>query len=171
MSAVTAVGWGSALMRCGAVVWGCVGLLFYVMSILSPCIDELRLASHPPTPPSSPPSLPLIGLALFLAASWWQHTSHRTLASLRSPSSTPPHRSVYGVPTSGSFRVLVCPHYSAEMLIYLALCCIRWSALQGLVLGWVGVNLTITARKTRQWYAQRWPHQQQRRWCIIPWVY
>ena len=151
----------------------CAGLLFYVVSILSPTIDELRIASHSssasPSQPPSPFSLsPLLTLPLFLAASLWQHSSHRTLASLRSP--TPPHPPTYAVPTRGSFRLLVCPHYTAEVLIYLAFWCVRWSALQALVLLWVLVNLCITAGKTREWYAQRWPHLASR-WCVMPWLY
>ena len=145
-----------------ALVW-LFGALFYAAAVLSPLIDELR------SPPASPlPPLPLVacGVLLFAAASWWQTTTHRQLGALRSTGSA------YAVPASASFRWLLCPHYTAEMGLYLAFCCLRPSLLQLLALLWTAANLSVTARKTRQWYLQRWPNRPdlRQRWAVLPFI-
>jgi len=137
------------------------------MAAVSPLIDEMN-GSTSFTSSSSLSPLFLPGVLVFLLASWWQASSHRALAKLRSVGSEERYR----VPASGAFRLLLCPHYSAEIVIYFALYCVRPSVLQGLVLVWTVVNLTITARKTRDWYIRQWPHHEflRHRWCILPFL-
>lgn len=88
------------------------------------------------------------GISLFLWASKQQHNAHSYLFGLRK----------YTLPTQGSFRYLVCPHYTFECLAYLALSILaapegEWvnkTVLCALV--FVGVNLGVTAAGTKEWY-------------------
>lgn len=105
---------------------------------------------------------------LFLIASGIQHDCHHFLFSLKK----------YTLPEHPIFRGIVCPHYGAECIIYLSLALL--AAPPGQVvnktmltcLGFVAVNLGITAQTTKQWYMQKFDQDKvQNRWLMIPYIY
>ena len=147
------------------------GALFYVALILSPVCDQLQRAGGSGAKERADTSA--VGSAtaviVFVAGSVWQHRCHRTLAELRP--STPSTVPAYSIPRGSGFSYLLCPHYTAELVIYLAFAMLRSCLLQWLALVWTAVNLSITAHKTRQWYASKWPEGEwTRRWTIVPFV-
>lgn len=108
------------------------------------------------------------GLAIFFAAWLKQNECHRYLASLKK----------YTLPSQSLFSYLVCPHYTCECVIYLAISFIaappgrifNASVLCGLV--FVAVNLGATAHGTKQWYAQKFGAEQVAgRWKMVPFVF
>ena len=108
------------------------------------------------------------GLALFFAAWLKQNECHRYLASLKK----------YTLPSQGLFSYFVCPHYTCECVIYLAIafmaapsnCLFNTSVLCALV--FVAVNLGATAYGTKQWYAQKFGAEQvEGRWMMIPFAF
>lgn len=110
----------------------------------------------------------LLFLPLFILASWVQYDCHHYLSSLRK----------YSLPVHPNFKVLICPHYTAECIIYLSLSVLaapRWQVfnktiLMALVL--VLVNLGVTAESTRQFYEKRFgPGSIKGRWRMIPFLY
>ncbi|CAL5867322.1 uncharacterized protein PFLUO_LOCUS1537 [Penicillium psychrofluorescens] len=106
---------------------------------------------------------------LFLVASGIQHDCHHYLSTLKT----------YAVPDEHPmFRGVVCPHYGAECLIYLSLALLAAPpgqlANKTMVacLGFVVVNLGITAKTTKQWYIQKFGAEVvQGWWLMIPFVY
>ncbi|RGP59021.1 hypothetical protein FLONG3_11311 [Fusarium longipes] len=106
--------------------------------------------------------------ALFLVAYFKQNQCHRHLASLKK----------YTLPNEGWFKYIICPHYTSECLVYLA---IAWIAaphgqlLNKSVLGalvFVAVNLGATAKGTKAWYEQKFGADKVAgRWLMIPPVY
>ncbi|KAM7192529.1 Polyprenol reductase 2 [Rhypophila sp. PSN 637] len=116
-----------------------------------------------------------IGTATFLYAYTHQYITHAHLASLRKyslPSSDPKE--------SGTrlFKYLVCPHYTCECLVYLAIAItaspagqvVSKTLLCGLV--FVVVNLGVTARGTRAWYVDKFGKDAVKgKWNMIPWVF
>lgn len=107
-------------------------------------------------------------LALFAAASLKQYECHRYLARLEK----------YTLPTEGLFRYLVCPHYTCECAIYIAMAFVaapsgslfNRTLLCGLV--FVMVNLAATAYRTRQWYADKFGAAKlANRWSMIPYLF
>lgn len=105
---------------------------------------------------------------LFLVASGIQHDCHHFLFSLKK----------YSLPDHPIFRGIVCPHYGAECIIYLSFALL--AAPPGQIvnktmlacLAFVAVNLGITAQTTKQWYMQKYGHDQvQNRWLMIPYIY
>lgn len=110
----------------------------------------------------------LIGVPLFIMASGIQHDCHRYLASLRK----------YTLPTHPIFQLLICPHYTAECLVYVALAIIAAPAGSLInrtlfsVLVFVVCNLGITAESSREWYEKKFGADAIKgRWRMIPFVY
>ncbi|KAI2716584.1 hypothetical protein CBS147354_6852 [Penicillium roqueforti] len=105
---------------------------------------------------------------LFLVASGLQHDSHHYLYSLKK----------YTLPEHPMFRGVACPHYGAECIIYLSLALLaaprgEWiNKTMFSCLAFVAVNLGLTARNTKQWYAQKFGKDSvQDWWFMIPYVY
>ncbi|CAM1505382.1 Fc.00g110190.m01.CDS01 [Cosmosporella sp. VM-42] len=93
----------------------------------------------------------VLALALYCFACFKQNQCHRYLATLKK----------YTLPSQGWFEFLVCPHYTSECLIYVAIASaaappgrlFNNSVLCGLI--FVGVNLGATAEGTKKWYAEK----------------
>ncbi|OGE58488.1 hypothetical protein PENARI_c001G11252 [Penicillium arizonense] len=105
---------------------------------------------------------------LFLVASGLQHDSHHYLFSLEK----------YTLPQHPMFSGVVCPHYGAECVIYLSLSLLaapRGALVNKTMLAcmaFVAVNLGLTARNTKAWYAQKFGKDSVKDWWyMIPWLY
>jgi len=151
------------------------GALFYVALILSPVLDQLQRVDTRATQSARRYAVSsAAAVLLFVAGSLWQHRCHVTLAELRSVGSlhTATPKATYSVPRGAGFSSLLCPHYTAELLIYISFALMRPCVLQWLALLWTAVNLSTTAFKTRHWYASQWPYGEWRnRWTIVPYIF
>lgn len=110
-----------------------------------------------------------LGVAVFLSGNVLQLHSHWVLSQL---SSTTSSRHVYKIPKGGAFTLVSCPHYLAEIIIYIGLVVIQ----QGrghtwLILAWVVANLGLAADKTHKWYQRTFTSYPKKRKAIIPFVY
>ncbi|GAM90090.1 hypothetical protein ANO11243_081300 [Dothideomycetidae sp. 11243] len=117
---------------------------------------------------AAPSAHSFVAILLFLVASGPQHDCHAYLASLK----------VYMVPQHPAFHQLVCPHYFAECLIYLAMAIqaapsghlFNGTLLCALV--FVAVNLGVTADGTKKWYEDRFGVDSvKRKWKMIPFIF
>ncbi|KAK0647648.1 Polyprenol reductase 2 [Lasiodiplodia hormozganensis] len=149
-----------------------LGLLFYgAMSIAIWVEGAPALQASVDGSEIRPPLLGLRlvgGTLLFLWASKQQHNAHAYLFGLRK----------YTLPTQGAFRYIVCPHYTFECLIYLALSIV--AAPVGQVVNktvlcavvFVGVNLGVTAAGTKEWYATKFGSETvERRARMVPFIW
>jgi 3-oxo-5-alpha-steroid 4-dehydrogenase 3 len=109
-----------------------------------------------------------IAVPIFLLASGIQHDCHEHLASLKK----------YTVPQRYWFQWVLCPHYTSECLIYVAIAIV--AAPQGQILnktllaslGFVASNLAVTADSTRKWYIEKFGVENlAAHWRMIPYVY
>lgn len=98
-----------------------------------------------------PPSAKsFFGILLFILASGMQHDCHTYLASLKK----------YTLPAHPAFDLIVCPHYFAECVIYLALAIMSAPRGRGVVLNttmvtgllFVGSCLGCSSLMSREWY-------------------
>lgn len=93
----------------------------------------------------------MLSFPVFLLASGVQHDCHMYLASLPK----------YTLPMHPAFQVLICPHYTAECLIYLSFAIMGapGGALVNQTLFcaflFVYVNLSVSASTTKKWYAEK----------------
>jgi 3-oxo-5-alpha-steroid 4-dehydrogenase 3 len=84
----------------------------------------------------------------------------------------------YKVPSKGWFHFVSCPHYLAEILIYLSFAPVLYSSKNygshkaaALVL-WVATNLTVSAIKSHDWYLLQYPeYALLRRKAIVPFLF
>ncbi|MCJ1462287.1 hypothetical protein MMC07_000887 [Pseudocyphellaria aurata] len=150
-----------------------LGLTFYMAMGVAIWIEgaeallSVKLPFHSIT--LTAPSLrTLLSLSLFTLASVVQHDCHAYLASLPK----------YTLPMRQPFQYLICPHYTAECLIYLSLAFL--AAPDGSLfnrtiltaLMFVSINLSVTASTTMAWYAQKFGEEKVAgRWKMLPYVF
>lgn len=109
----------------------------------------------------------ILGVWLFAVSSVVQYRVHKHLAGLVK----------YSLPTSREFRWLVCPHYTAEVGVYLGMAVVAgrgWGVNGTLacLVAFVGVTLAEAGGVTREWYARKFGREwAQGRWVIVPGVY
>jgi len=101
-----------------------------------------------------------VSFTLCLYAQQQQARHHLILANLRrtDKDKDKPPSSVYLLPGGGWFHWVACPHYLAEILIYIGLAGLLQDTERGVVIvTWVTVSLTINALQSQRWYAQNIP--------------
>ncbi|GIK02423.1 hypothetical protein Aspvir_006476 [Aspergillus viridinutans] len=148
-----------------------LGLVFYLAATVAVWIEgtgtlttyKLTLDDFQVT--IAPTLRTFLCLPLFLIASGIQHDCHHYLFSLKK----------YTLPTHPMFRRIVCPHYTAECVIYLSLALL--AAPDGEMVNktllscftFVTVNLGVTAAISKRWYEQKLgPDAVKERWNMIP---
>jgi 3-oxo-5-alpha-steroid 4-dehydrogenase len=109
-----------------------------------------------------------VAVTIFGFASFQQNECHRHLASLKK----------YSLSDHGLFRYLICPHYTCECLIYLALAVVaapRGQLVNQTILCavfFVAVNLGVTAVGTKEWYRQKFGSEKVAgKWAMIPFIF
>lgn len=132
-----------------------IGLAFYMVDSIAIWVEGMPtlLAGGVHTSPSAElrTTKLIVGLCFFVAASIVQNRAHARLASLTS----------YRIPPGKLFQYVLCPHYTAEVVIYI--CFAMLGAPRG---SWLNVtmvaalifvvsNLGVTAIGTRQWYVDQ----------------
>ena len=110
----------------------------------------------------------IIGIPVFILASGIQHDCHAYLASLPK----------YTLPVHPMFQNFICPHYTAECLIYLSLAFI--AAPKDALINrtmfaafvFASANLTVTAATSKEWYERKFGKDAvAHRWIMVPGVY
>jgi hypothetical protein len=149
--------------------------------------------------------LPLVFLDATESKSWWtltgatfnlwaqyqQFRHHSVLANLRRFPSAKKERSTYHLPTSGWFRWITCPHYLAEIFIYLSFGVVLWGDAEEsdldppsnllemfLIFGqrhchwflllWVTTNLAVSALNNYDWYKKN--HSNLTQSALVPFL-
>jgi len=138
---------------------------FVLTSVAALALESSPFASLDITRPSIKT---FIATPIFILASTAQYICHRHLASLKK----------YTLPDHWLFKRLVCPHYTSECLIYVAICIVsapkgqflNRTVLAGL--GFVASNLGVTADSTRKWYIEKFGSEKLvGRWRMVPYIY
>ncbi|XP_072295421.1 polyprenal reductase [Eucyclogobius newberryi] len=111
------------------------------------------------------------GCALFVLASLLQHRSLALLAKLRTGESGNVETMAHKMPTGGGFELVSCPHYFAEVLIYISL----WVASGGLFTWWlvslyVFFNQALAAQLCHDHYKCKFESYPRQRKAFIPFV-
>ncbi|TGO50819.1 hypothetical protein BCON_0175g00050 [Botryotinia convoluta] len=140
-----------------------IGIAYYLFMGISVWIEGIRSIDI-----SKPSLKTCVAVPLFVIASVCQHDCHMYLASLKK----------YTLPSNPFFRHIVCPHYTSECLLYIAIAIaaapqgqfLNRTILAGLC--FVISNLGVTADSTRKWYATKFGVDSVNgRWRMIPYLY
>ena len=109
-----------------------------------------------------------VGTVIFLLAWVGQFRCHVHLAGLRK----------YSLPEEGLFRYFISPHYTCEVVLYVALSMV--TAPEGTIFNqtvlasllFVLANLGVTADRTKQWYSDKFGAERvAKKWRMIPFVF
>lgn len=153
------------------------GCGFYAMQIISyifesSCADQDFLAALEQDASSAQG---LTACAFFVFASLIQLRAHAHLAA--TPKNSFEGRrngGGYSLPRAAMFRVVMCPHYSAEILLYISFAVASYvSRTSVFALVWTAANLAVTAFRTRKMQIADGGAgaKLQVRWLIVPWVF
>ncbi|CAA9989587.1 polyprenol reductase, putative [Plasmodium knowlesi strain H] len=112
----------------------------------------------------------LLPVVVFLLGTLIQYDSHVRLAKLR-PKGERKLDSPYKVPHGGLFYFVSCPHYFAEILIYLSFLLLNWNFISLLSFTFVFLVLIKNGLQTHKWYLRtaREAYPKQRR-AIFPYI-
>lgn len=106
-----------------------------------------------------PASFGFISTIIFILASMDQCKNHQTLSSLIK----------YSLPTDGMFKIVCCPHYLDEILIYGSFT--RYNRAFWWPLAWVTLSLSISALENKKYYVAKFKETGQvPKWAIVPLV-
>mmetsp|Transcript_32863 Transcript_32863/g.47460 ORF Transcript_32863/g.47460 Transcript_32863/m.47460 type:complete len:214 (+) Transcript_32863:212-853(+) len=126
-----------------------VGILHY---ILVPLSIFLSIHEHRPQYQGSVNRI-AVTLTVFALSSYYQGRCHYILYQLKRNSQKSPGSSSYSLPREGLFHFVCCPHYTMEVILYMAL----WQTLPQsltclLIAMWTLSNLSVMAYKQYFWY-------------------
>lgn len=116
------------------------GLLFYVLAPLS-CLHA-PLCCHQP----GRNARALLGCAIFAAGFAMQAKGHRELLASAREAKDGEH----GDLNRGMFKLATCPHYGAEIVIYVGIAVMAWTVEGVLMLAFTCLNLSVAARARRR---------------------
>ena len=143
------------------------GMSYYVI------VPVTYLLASTPRTPSAPHTCwsASLGMTLFAAGSLIQWHAHHLLAHLGSKSSA---NTRYVIPRGGLFKLISCPHYFGEAVIYLGLgiACVPTRIAAWYPFVWVVANLTLAAGMTHRWYLTHFTtYRRLGRKAFIPFIY
>ncbi|XP_027883041.1 polyprenal reductase [Xiphophorus couchianus] len=147
------------------------GLGYYIVLGLTVLCSD-RTAKGPGTLLSRSDWICAAGFALFIAASLLQHQSIVLLAGLRKGKSGRVETLAHRVPEGGWFELVSCPHYFAELLIYVSL----GFALGGFSFTWwlvvlyVLFNQALAGQLCHDLYVSKYESYPKHRRAFIPFV-
>ncbi|KAM8888215.1 polyprenal reductase isoform 2-T2 [Synchiropus picturatus] len=114
----------------------------------------------------------VIGIVLFVVASWLQHQCMVLLAGLRTGKSGLVETLAHKVPHGGLFDWVSCPHYLAELLIYTSFSIIYGgqSLTCWLVVLYVFFNQALAAQLCHELYITKYKYYPRNRRAFIPFL-
>lgn len=114
----------------------------------------------------------VIGTLLFIWASLLQNRSLSMLAKMRTDSSGKVETLAHKMPCGGWFELVSCPHYLAELLIYVSMsvCCGCSSLTWWLVVLYVLCNQALAAQLCHDYYRSKFETYPTQRKAFIPFV-
>ncbi|XP_057696596.1 polyprenol reductase [Corythoichthys intestinalis] len=114
----------------------------------------------------------IAGIALFIVASVLQHQSMVLLAGLRTGKSGRVETLAHRMPKGGCFELVSCPHYLAELLVYVSLSLVAGglSLTWWLVVLYVFFNQALAALLSHDHYIAKYPSYPASRKAFIPFV-
>ena len=107
-----------------------------------------------------------VGVLLFITGYVLNRQADRQLRGLRAPDEFG-----YKIATVGMFRLISCPNYFGELVIWVGWALATWS-LPGLAFAiWTMANLVPRATTHHAWYRKTFPEYPSDRKALVPWLW
>ncbi|XP_038136618.1 polyprenol reductase [Cyprinodon tularosa] len=147
------------------------GLGYYIVLGLTVLCSD-KMARGPSTHLNQLDWMQTAGFLLFIAASLVQHQSMVLFAGLRKGKSGRVETLAHRVPEGGWFELVSCPHYFAELLIYISLGFVlgRFSVTWWLVVLYVLFNQALAGQLCHDLYVTKYESYPKHRRAFIPFV-
>ncbi|XP_053559935.1 polyprenol reductase isoform X1 [Bombina bombina] len=115
----------------------------------------------------------VLGVMLYIWASALQHRCHVMLANLRKSKMGTVITMNYAVPSGDWFDKVSCPHYFAELLIYISIAIVLgiWSTTWWLVVIYVLFSQALAAALCHEFYHEKFDSYPVQRKAFIPFVF
>ncbi|XP_077573906.1 polyprenal reductase [Stigmatopora nigra] len=176
--------WSHSLRRLLECLWisvfsnGVIHLLQYIFGLVYYLLLGVTVLCSDPQTKASGPLLSQLewvqvtGIALFIAASALQHQSMVLLAGLRMGKSGRVETLAHRIPKGGCFELVSCPHYLAELLVYVSLSLVAGglSLTWWLVVLYVLFNQALAALLCHEHYIGKYPSYPTHRKAFIPFL-
>ncbi|XP_066533563.1 polyprenol reductase [Hoplias malabaricus] len=148
------------------------GLSYYIILGLTVLCVDIQQPAHGASAGLQFSWYHIAGVLLFIWASLLQHRSLSLLASLRTNSSGKVETFAHRIPHGGWFELVSCPHYLAELLIYISLgvCCGCCSVTWWLVVLYVLFNQALAAQLCHEYYRSTFKSYPSNRKAFIPFL-
>ncbi|MBN2240748.1 MAG: DUF1295 domain-containing protein [Dehalococcoidales bacterium] len=77
----------------------------------------------------------------------------------------------YGIPRTGLYRLVSCPNYFGEILIWVGWTFATWSPVAAAFSIWSIANLAPRARSHHRWYKEQFKDYPDERHILVPWLW
>lgn len=115
-----------------------------------------------------------IAVLFFVLANFYQFKFHFILYRLKATCLSRGGQP-YALPEESCFKLVSCPHYTAEIAIYMSLCLMAapaMSAAMSALLLWVVSNLSVVADRQHLFYSTMYPDKVPKKWHrLFPLIY
>ena len=145
----------------------------YVCGLAHYTITPLTLIySRPNLVHFSDLNLRIISLIIFISANYIQYKSHLILYQMKMKNNSS-KSAVYQLPTKFLFKNISCPHYTAEVLIYISFSILCYDRLSAMFLTiWVASNLAVVSDLHYCYYIKHYSNSIPSHYCrMIPGVW
>ncbi|XP_018085471.1 polyprenol reductase-like [Xenopus laevis] len=153
----------------------CFGLGYYILigiTVLSYCSLDTQTVSLDDLLPQGH-WYHILGLTLYIWASLHQYRCHCILANLRKSASGTIMHLNYAIPTGDWFEKVSCPHYLAELLIYLSIAVVfgPLNTIWWLVVLYVLFSQALAAVLCHEFYHEKFDSYPIHRNAFIPFIF
>lgn len=108
-----------------------------------------------------------VAIILFIIGSMWQNSCHRALAGTKK-------YDIPQFPITSSYSALTtaCPHYGAELLIYIAFLIMNPSFIPVATVIWIAISLGTSGQRSKEYYNKKCTDTNTHiKWAIFPLIY
>lgn len=115
----------------------------------------------------------ILWLILFALSSFFQWRVHKYFFAVNERREEDNGRKIYCLPAGPMFSLVCCPHYLAEILLYISLSLLVPSICTAALVLWVTSNLCVVGRNQYLWYERQFGDKAtSKRWnAVIPYVW
>lgn len=155
-----------------------MSLVIYIVGLMFYAFIGISVLCQAPETKINLDTLPVqwfdtLAVAIFIWASYKQNRINKIFAKLRQDKSGHVEDHAHHIPHGDLFRLVSCPHYCMEIIIYTSMNILFFGQHEILLYAWAFVvcNQVISAIITHSWYKEHFPSYPPERKALIPHIF